>query len=309
MIFIYEIMTHKITACLEPSYLFNSTMSIQSAKLLIVDNYVANKSDLQNVINQMMLRIQTQFNIPPCTYVVNVVSDSKGKLFGFSYVWFDDERVANLISGKEANGMERYRRMETILPPEIEYPEPQTKDELIKQCQDWGLDDILSEKSKPRTVVKYERLPSHILCPYICLTEQQQADYLRTQKERVEMLNFNFSRVNICEDEEEYDSNGNQLDTSRLVASPIPYDMTAQDLSILLSRYSSVVGYPKVSITTKPAFISKSGKPIPKTNVATVLFDPTTKDAILALTMITRLNVTSRGRDHVIYFSHPIKNK
>lgn len=43
-----------------------------------------------------------------CETVISLVKDRNGKSFGYAYVWFSDPRVLNLVTGREADGKDRY---------------------------------------------------------------------------------------------------------------------------------------------------------------------------------------------------------
>jgi hypothetical protein len=103
-------------------------------------------------------------------YVINVVSDYKGNLFGYAYIWVSDPRIYYLLLGCNADGTERYEEKD-----DPNWVEPKRDEFKFSSSTNWAdMDDDEEEFQKIHTRPKLRRaLPPLIRLPGYKYNEEQ----------------------------------------------------------------------------------------------------------------------------------------
>jgi len=234
----------------------------------------ASKSQILNVL----VKCQEKYNRdiksesdPPNTEIhVNVVLNRDDHPIGISYIWVSSPGFYNILLGKNIDGSDRTELIRDYDPTDTDY----------QSISDWS--DIVEFDDNNSHVEILEPL---INIPKITLTDDQYKLAIKVTK------NIEYNReielypkaAFVLEPEE-----GNS--SFELCCSRCPSWITANQLASIFKRYIPIDrrsdGYPKVAI--RNPYQKKGFK------IATVKFDPSTRDAQFALLMTKKINLTNR---------------
>lgn len=246
------------------------------------------------------------------TYLLNLFSDHDGVFYGYGYAFIGDQRLFNLLLGRNADGSKRVRveDVETdldVMDPTIPWSAFEVKEIPLGYVYQIGRFDYTEDQRKMLTliannIVEPERRKTDPTLPVITYTADRKSSVGLTAVPLTGTITIEVCGVNKPDPE--------VFQSSVLFSSHIPSWVTENFIKDVLSPFSRSISrfrrpegradrrgyqryteesYPAVNITT-----SKMGN-----RKMFVNFDPNTNDALFALYMIRRLQVIQPGTENI----------
>lgn len=265
---------------------------------LYVETGIATNEQLINSLTSTFSSHKSLLKNISLQFQTNIVTKNDGTTFGYGYLWVEDVKLYNILTGKNEDGSERI----TLVNDSSWKPDPL----IIKQKQDWIQFGIPKGMSWYDATEKEEYLdkmlePPQIkinLPPLLQINPFKYTDSQKLKDPSKTSDNFVFHPATISPKED-------SISTYKIFCPFVPKNLTEKDFNNIFDKFST--SQHKVSIPDHTGKRIQSSYPTisidrkKQTHTAIITFDPTSYDALFALLMTRKLILPGVC---TLYFDH-----